>query len=840
MASRRSYEDDVNKVSISIFITNFPNQFYAKDLWRVCNQYRKVIDAVIPNRRTKLGKRFGFVRFIKVLDVDRLVNNICTIWVERFKLHTNLARCQRTSLNNNHSQHLNKAEKKVVLVIGNKDNESNGHTNSYIHTVKRGTQFHNIVDDNKPAIVLDESRLNQKDYSTAVMGKVKEFSKVFWIRAKEVSSWVPDFVEDEEEDSDSEDGSIEEGPYSKNVDKQEEREWCNSEDPFNIYGLLNKKLKNLNDNPKSNDTMKYPPGFTPLTNADSQSNDLKGVGKESDETLKNDQEEKQNSKVRKPSSINNSKEDRGNPYVLVTFKKNDKPHSGGSMLQFLEDLVKVGQAMGYNMEGCLAQKAKKDWVKELCVTNKVNFLSLQETKMEMVEEFNIKSCWGNFTFDYVYSPSVDYSGELSKKKLLWDYLIFVIDNWNGDVVIMGDFNEVRTPAERYGSIFNVQGANAFNSFISSTGLEKVLSGGCSFAWCHKSANKMSKLDRFLISEEKIRAWIKIKMENSYIQKKNLKADLAEIDLLLDIGEEDSDILNKRVYVSKSLQDIEKLESMEVAQKAKIKWAIEGDENSKYYHDILNKKRSHLAVRGILINGTWIDSPCLVKNKFLSHFKSRFNQPGVSRLHLNIKFHNKLTMDQKTDLECDITQDEIKRAIWDCEIDKSPGLDGFSFGFYRRYWNLLKKDVEQDYLDDVLKNFDFGDKWRAWIQNCLKSLRGSVIVDGSTTNEFQFCRGLKQGDPLSLFLFLLIMESLHISVQRVVDANMFRGISIGTSIQLSHLFYADDTVFMGQWSDSNIKTIVHVLLEFFHRASSLRINMNKSEIIGISVTKSIVE
>nr|GEV77556.1 zinc finger, CCHC-type [Tanacetum cinerariifolium] len=84
-------------------------------------------------------------------------------------------------------------------------------------------------------------------------------------------------------------------------------------------------------------------------------------------------------------------------------------------------------------------------------------------------------------------------------------------------------------------------------------------------------------------KEKIQAWIKTKKENSYIQKKNLKADLAKIDLLLDKGEGDYDILNKRVYVSKSLQDKEKMESMEVAQKAKIKWAVKGDENSKYYH-----------------------------------------------------------------------------------------------------------------------------------------------------------------------------------------------------------------------------------------------------------------
>ncbi|GKC49625.1 RNA-directed DNA polymerase, eukaryota, partial [Tanacetum coccineum] len=133
----------------------------------------------------------------------------------------------------------------------------------------------------------------------------------------------------------------------------------------------------------------------------------------------------------------------------------------------------------------------------------------------------------------------------------------------------------------------------------------------------------------------------------------------------------------------------------------------------------------------------------------------------------------------------------------------------------------------------------GDRWCGWIQSCLRSSRGLVIVNGSPTSEFQFYRGLKQGDPLSPFLFILIMESLHISVQRVVDAGMFRGISMGPSLHLSHLFYANDAIFMGHWSDSNIDTIVQVL-ECFYRALGLRINMNKSKLIGISVANVIVD
>ena len=63
--------------------------------------------------------------------------------------------------------------------------------------------------------------------------------------------------------------------------------------------------------------------------------------------------------------------------------------------------------------------------------------------------------------------------------------------------------------------------------------------------------------------------------------------------------------------------------------------------------------------------------------------------------------------------------------------------------------------------------------------------------------------------------------------------MFKGISIGSTLHLSHLFYADDVVFMGQWSDSNILTIINVLKCFFY-ASGLRINMHKSKLIRIDV------
>ncbi|GJZ65814.1 RNA-directed DNA polymerase, eukaryota, partial [Tanacetum coccineum] len=60
--------------------------------------------------------------------------------------------------------------------------------------------------------------------------------------------------------------------------------------------------------------------------------------------------------------------------------------------------------------------------------------------------------------------------------MLWQYLNYVIDRWKGDVIVMGDFNEVRTEEERFGSIFNAREAASFNSFISTGGLVEVPSG----------------------------------------------------------------------------------------------------------------------------------------------------------------------------------------------------------------------------------------------------------------------------------------------------------------------------------------------------------------------------
>ncbi|GKC96040.1 RNA-directed DNA polymerase, eukaryota [Tanacetum coccineum] len=142
-------------------------------------------------------------------------------------------------------------------------------------------------------------------------------------------------------------------------------------------------------------------------------------------------------------------------------------------------------------------------------------------------------------------------------------------------------------------------------------------------------------------------------------------------------------------------------------------------------------------------------------------------------------------------------------------------------------------IRWDYLDDVLDAFGFGVKWRAWIKGILSSGMASILVNGSPTSEFHFHCGLKQGDPLAPYLFILVMESLHLCFSRAADDGFFKGIKVDSSITLSHLFYADDAIFVGEWSNDNLRNIMY-MLKCFAMASGLGINLNKSHLLGVGV------
>jgi hypothetical protein len=147
-------------------------------------------------------------------------------------------------------------------------------------------------------------------------------------------------------------------------------------------------------------------------------------------------------------------------------------------------------------------------------------------------------------------------------------------------------------------------------------------------------------------------------------------------------------------------------------------------------------------------------------------------------------------------------------------------------------------VDWHYLDTVMGKMNFPTLWRKWIKECVSTATASVLVNGSPADEFPLERGLRQGDPLSPFLFLLAAEGLNVMMSEMVFANIFEGYLVGStnSMAVSHLQFADNTLLLGVKSWANVRAMRAVLL-LFEAMSGLKVNFHKSMLVGVNISES---
>ena len=98
--------------------------------------------------------------------------------------------------------------------------------------------------------------------------------------------------------------------------------------------------------------------------------------------------------------------------------------------------------------------------------------------------------------------------------------------------------------------------------------------------------------------------------------------------------------------------------------------------------------------------------------------------------------------------------------------------------------ICKLDIEKAYdhvnweaLRDLLKRMGFGVKWCKWIRTCISTVQFFVLINGSLADFFGSSRGLRQGDPLSLMLFLILIDVFSRMLRRVEGAGLIRGFKV---------------------------------------------------------------
>jgi hypothetical protein len=162
--------------------------------------------------------------------------------------------------------------------------------------------------------------------------------------------------------------------------------------------------------------------------------------------------------------------------------------------------------------------------------------------------------------------------------------------------------------------------------------------------------------------------------------------------------------------------------------------------------------------------------------------------------------------------------------------------------------ICKLDIEKAYdhvnwscLLHLMERMGFGRRWRLWIEACISSVQFSVLVNGSPEGFFSCSRGLRQGDPLSPLLFLLVMEVLSRMLRKVEEEGLIQGFRAGSNavdgLCISHLLYADDTILFCD-ADPDQLLYVRMVLTCFEAVTGLRVNMAKSEMVPIGEVQNI--
>ncbi|XP_076931696.1 uncharacterized protein LOC143596927 [Bidens hawaiensis] len=149
-------------------------------------------------------------------------------------------------------------------------------------------------------------------------------------------------------------------------------------------------------------------------------------------------------------------------------------------------------------------------------------------------------------------------------------------------------------------------------------------------------------------------------------------------------------LNKWSSTLFELKEFELLKLKDLKQKSRVKWALEGDENSSFFHGIMNANLTTNRINGVSVNGVWKSNPKVVKNVAWKFFKEKMEiRPPFTGEGMK-----KISLDDGTNLIPQFSMEEIKMAVWDCGGDRARGPDGFNFSFLKIFWDLLRNDFYQ--------------------------------------------------------------------------------------------------------------------------------------------------
>ena len=394
------------------------------------------------------------------------------------------------------------------------------------------------------------------------------------------------------------------------------------------------------------------------------------------------------------------------------------------------------------------------------------------------------------------------------------------------------------------------------------------------------------------------------------------------------------------------------------QKSRQDWMALGDKNTKYFHASTKQRRARNRIIGILDqNQVWIDNEEGIEKVAVSYFDNLFSS-STSRDPSEVLRDVPVTVTPRMNdfLTKEVTEEEVKRALFSLNPRKAPGPDGLTALFYQRFWDIIRCDltnmvknffrsgifdgklnetniclipegdrpremsgfrpislcnvsykvvskilslrlkkflpelisetqsafvagrlitdniliaqenfhalrsnpanrkkfmglktdmskayerVEWEFLRALMEKMGFDQRWVVWIMQCITSVTYRVLLNGDPKGRIIPSRGIRQGDPISPYLFILCTEALIALVRKAESDGKIQGVRISNaSPRVSHLLFADDSLFFCKADVEQSKEIIEIIRSY-GRVSGQEINLSKSSIMfGNDVSSSI--
>ncbi|GJQ96356.1 hypothetical protein Tco_0007495 [Tanacetum coccineum] len=161
---------------------------------------------------------------------------------------------------------------------------------------------------------------------------------------------------------------------------------------------------------------------------------------------------------------------------------------------------------------------------------------------------------------------------------------------------------------------------------------------------------------------KIKEWFQASKQWEESHGQRIRNRLNDLDQKLDMNVATDLEREERLKLLQECEDLDRILGMDLAQKAHSHWDIEWDENTKYFHGLINQRRRQQMVKGVMIEGVWCSDPVQVKQAFFDFFKHKFQDHESNVVLTDILNFSRLSDLDQLQLDKDASVEEIKNAV----------------------------------------------------------------------------------------------------------------------------------------------------------------------------------